>query len=115
MRSYMLLFWAPRALHDQARSAEEARESGERWHAWRRAMDDAGHEVTGGAQLESSGRQVKGKEKVVAEGPVSPDPLMGGFFIVSAASLEQATQLAKGCPVLQSGGTVEVRALVEGG
>ena len=72
----------------------------------------AGHEVTGGAQLESSGRQVRGKEKVVAEGPVSPDPLMGGFFIVSAASLEQATALAKGCPVLQSGGTVEVRPLM---
>ena len=35
-----------------------------------------------------------------------------GYFVVSASSLEQATDLAKGCPVLQSGGTVEVRPVM---
>jgi hypothetical protein len=32
----------------------------------------------------------------------------GGYSIVAAASLEDATAKAAGCPVLQAGGTVEI-------
>ena len=35
--------------------------------------------------------------------------LVGGFFIIKAASLEEATELAKGCPDLPLDGSVEVR------
>jgi hypothetical protein len=69
------------------------------------------HSVTG-AQLEATGRCVVGAEKTVADGPFDNDHVMGGYFVVSASSLEQATDLAMGCPVLQSGGTVEVRPLM---
>jgi hypothetical protein len=33
---------------------------------------------------------------------------LGGYSIVSAEDLTSAAELAKGCPVLQAGGTVEV-------
>ncbi len=33
---------------------------------------------------------------------------LGGYSIISAASLEEAAARAAGCPVLQSGGRVEV-------
>jgi hypothetical protein len=54
---------------------------------------------------------VIGEEKTIADGPFGKDPVIRGYFVVSALSLEQATDLAK-CPVLQSGGTVEVRPLM---
>jgi hypothetical protein len=39
---------------------------------------------------------------------------VGGYLIVSAESLDHATELAKGCPLLErEGGTVEVRAIRE--
>jgi hypothetical protein len=38
---------------------------------------------------------------------------MGGYFMVSASNLAEATELAKGCPVLQNGGTVEVRPILD--
>lgn len=112
MNSYMLLFWAPKHLLAAPRSPEEAGQSGARWHAWAEELKEAGHSVTG-AQLEAVGQCVKGAQKIVAEGPFGGDHLMGGYFIVSASSLEQATELAKGCPVLQSSGTVEVRPIMQ--
>jgi hypothetical protein len=112
MNSYMLLFWAPKHLLAAPRSPEQATESGERWHAWAEELKEAGHSVTG-AQLEAAGQCVRGAQKIVAEGAFGSDHLMGGYFIVSASSLEQATELAKGCPVLQNGGTVEVRPIME--
>ena len=38
-----------------------------------------------------------------------------GYSIVSADSLEAATELAKGCPQLQSGGTVDVYETIDVG
>lgn len=108
MASYMLLFWAPKHVLTQPRSNEQAAASGAKWHAWDKALRDAGHSVTG-AQLESGGRCVSGAGLAVSEGPFAGDHVMGGWFIVSAASLDEATDLAKGCPVLANGGTVEVR------
>ena len=112
MSSYMLLFWAPKHLLAMPRSAEQARESGERWHAWQQALRAADHSVSG-AQLEAGGRCVKGPGRTVTEETFGSDDVMGGYFVLSAASLDEATELAKGCPVLQSGGTVEVRHVME--
>jgi hypothetical protein len=33
---------------------------------------------------------------------------LGGYSILTAANLEAAADLAKGCPVLEGGGTVEI-------
>jgi hypothetical protein len=112
MHSYMLLFWAPKHLLAVPRSPEQARESGERWHAWAEELKEAGHSATG-AQLEAAGQCVRGAQKIVVEEAFGSDHLMGGYFIVSASSLQQATELAKGCPVLQNGGSVEVRPIME--
>ncbi len=111
MRSYMLLFWAPKAALAKPRSPEQARASGEMWRSWEQALREAGCSVTG-AQLEDSGQCVAGAEKAVVEGSFGSDHVMGGYFVVSASGLEQATLLAKGCPILQSGGTVEVRPIL---
>jgi hypothetical protein len=63
--------------------------------------------------LEAAGRCVTGEEKSVADEPFGEGHVMGGYFVVSASSLEEVTDLAKGCPVLQSGGTVEIRPIMD--
>jgi hypothetical protein len=37
---------------------------------------------------------------------------LGGNMVVRANSLDHAVEMAKGCPILQMGGTVEVRDVV---
>jgi hypothetical protein len=111
MQSFMLPFWAPKNLLAKPRSPDQARESSEKWHSWAQALNAAGCSVTG-AQLEAGGVCVTA-DKTMVDGTFGNDHVMGGYFIVSASSLAEATELANGCPVLQSGGTVEVRPVVD--
>jgi hypothetical protein len=37
---------------------------------------------------------------------------IGGYTMVKANSLDEAVELAKGCPILAVGGNVEVRPIV---
>jgi hypothetical protein len=52
-------------------------------------------------------------DKTVVDGTFGNDHVMGGYFVLSASSLAEAIELAKGCPVLQNGGTVEVRPVMD--
>jgi len=38
---------------------------------------------------------------------------LGGYVIVKANSLDDATQLAQGCPILLIGGHVEIRNILQ--
>jgi hypothetical protein len=49
-----------------------------------------------------------GASATVSAAGATPGGPAGGYTIIDAASLEDATDKAKGCPVLSSGGTVQV-------
>jgi hypothetical protein len=68
-------------------------------------MVDAGDALTEECKVVNS-------KKVVTDGPfVESKEIVGGFSIVSAESIAAAAELAKGCPNLLTGGSVEVRTL----
>jgi hypothetical protein len=73
----------------------------EAWTGWFTdlgpAIVDGGNPFGPGATVDSSGKS--------ADGGASG---LTGYSILSADDLGAATELAKGCPVLTSGGTVEV-------
>lgn len=48
---------------------------------------------------------------IASDGTVSDTPaeyLASGYSIIKAESLDEATELAKGCPILQAGGLITV-------
>jgi len=50
---------------------------------------------------------------VVTDGPYAElKEVVGGYIIVKADSLDDALQLAHGCPILYVGGHVEVRDIM---
>ena len=50
----------------------------------------------------------------MADGPFAESKdVIGGFSIIEARDLEQAAQIASGCPVLDIGGSVEVRPVMQ--
>lgn len=65
-----------------------------------------------GSDLVDGGDPFSGKAKTVAAGGMVSDGDMGmmhtGYSIFKADSLDKAVELAKGCPVLTSGGKVTV-------
>ena len=83
----------------------ETPEEGEKvmaaWGAWMGGL---------GAALVNGGAAV-GKSKTVHAGSVDDDgganPI-SGYSVVEAADMDAALVMAKGCPILQAGGSVEV-------
>ena len=90
---------------------EEMQKHMEKWSAWIGEALKKGWMVNPGDALTQDGRVVRAK-KVVTDGPfVEAKEIVGGFSIVQADTLGAAAELAKGCPALLTGGSVEVRPL----
>ena len=52
------------------------------------------------------------KGRTVTDGPfVEGKEEVGGYLIVSAKDINEAVELARGCPILENNGTVEVRPI----
>jgi hypothetical protein len=87
-------------------SPEEGAKHMAKWKAWVEGLGDAA--VNPGTPL--------GKSKTVSSSGVSddggPDP-MSGFSIVKADSMDAALEMAKACPFLETGGTLEVAEVME--
>ena len=112
MADYLLIFRGG----DVARAADQ--QSPEKWEAhmqkWMQWMDDltAHGKFVGAKPLKNAGKVVTGNNKVVTNGPfVEGKEMVGGYLICKAESLEEATEIAKHCPVLDHEGLVEVREI----
>ncbi len=95
-------------------STKEARErSLQRWGAWIEQLSKAG-KFKSGLPLETGGKLVSGRSKLVTDGPFPESKeIVGGYLIVSAKDLAEAVDLSKGCPIFEDGGAVEVRPIQE--
>ena len=111
MSEFILLFRTTAADQQAAMGApEQAKKSLQYWLAWIRELETNGHLKSPGQPLNPAGKVVRGKQGVVTDGPyVEAKDLVLGFIIVEARDLEQAAELAKGCPMLQGNGSVEIR------
>jgi hypothetical protein len=66
-----------------------------------------------GEPLEEEGQVLSQKgDAVVMDGPFAESKeAVGGYFIIKAANLNDATEIARGCPIFDNGGAVEVRPI----
>jgi hypothetical protein len=93
-------------------SPEQMQKTMEKWMAWFKELGENGHMKNPGHPLEHTGKVVKGKQKAVIDGPYAEaKDVIGGFTLIEAKDLAQATELSKGCPILDVGGSVEVRPI----
>jgi hypothetical protein len=95
--------FAYRGGQGMAAEADQAAEMA-RWGAW---FGELGTAVVDG------GNPFAGSTAVSSGGAAGAASGLGGYSIVSAASLAEAAKLTKGCPVLDQGGTVDVYECVE--
>ena len=85
--------------------APETPEEGEKvmaqWRAWfdslGSAVVDPGHPLGMSKTVSSSG--------VTDDGGANP---ISGFSLINAADIDKAAEMAKGCPMLSDGGSVEI-------
>jgi hypothetical protein len=108
----MLLF---RGRHwDNLHSPEEIQEAMSRWTAWFDRLSQQG-KAKAGQPLRNEGVIVSGKKGVsVLDGPFAESKeTIAGYIFLQVNDLDEAVEIAKECPGLEYGVSVEVRA-VEG-
>ena len=93
---------------------ERAQQSMQRWIAWMKELDREGHLKDRGQPLERTGKVVRGQQKTVTDGPYTETKdLVGGFTVIEARDIDEAVELSRGCPILEGGGSVEVRPVMK--
>ena len=85
----------------------------EEYRAWAVRQASQGH-LLAGEKLKNGGallHSAPGKEAAAQEARGADAEYIGGYFLVRAGSLEEAVRIARTCPHLARGGTIEVRQI----
>jgi len=94
-------------------SPEVMQQRMQKWMTWMKSLDENGHLKERGHPLEAAGKVVRGRDKTITDGPYAETKdVIGGYSMIVAKDAAQAAELAKGCPILEGGGSVEVRAIM---
>jgi len=114
MEKYMLIFKGG-FYEDRNLSADESQERMQKWYKWVQDLTDQGKYVSGEPLLKG-GKILSGNQNkvVVTDGPFpEAKELVGGFFIVNAKDINEASEIAKNYPDFDLDGTVEVRPVMK--
>lgn len=96
---------------DRVMSPEQIQQTLPKWGAWFQALSNKGCIVDRGQPLHRSGKLVS---NTVSDGPFAEaKDVIGGYTLIKARDLEEASELARGCPIIERGGQVEVRPVMK--
>ena len=91
-------------------SPEQMQQIADNWMAWFNRLKDEGKCVAGNP-LEREGKIV-GKNRAVSDGPFAESKeSIGGYFLLTVGSMDEAVAIAQQCPGLPHGIRVEVRPI----
>jgi len=109
MKEYVMLYRSEQASMPKL-TPEQTQEITKKWMEWIGNINAKGKLVDRGNRLEpGTGRVVK-PSNLITNGPYAEiKETIGGFSIVRAESFEEVVEIAKGCPGLTVGGSVEIR------
>lgn len=110
MKNYLYIF---RNAHEVEQaldtSPEEMQAEMEVWAVWMDKLRDQGR-YHGGEPLHADGKVVYKSGELITDGPYTEGKeVVGGYLLISAASMDEAIEMSKECPVYRTGGNVEVR------
>ncbi len=111
-KSEYLLLFRNNSWYEQL-SPEEIQRVMTDWMSWFDGLVAEGR-CLGGQSLEHDGQVVRGAERNVTDGPYAEaKESVAGYFILTVDNEAEAVEIAKLCPGLPYGATVEVRKLME--
>lgn len=112
MKEFLLIFRMDAHASQIPMSPDQLQAMMKPWQDWMGSIAAQNKLASPGNRLEPDGKVVR-PNNVVTNGPyVEIKEAIGGYIVVSAESLDEAAEIAKGCPILHVGGNVEVRTLI---
>lgn len=110
MKDFLLLFRNDLS-NMPALSPEEMQAMTQRWMDWIGGIAAQNKLADRGNRLFPTGKVLR-PGNVITDGPYTETKeSLAGYSVVKADSLEEAAELAKGCPVFNVGGSVEIREI----
>ena len=111
MNDFVLIF--RNDFHPEAKfSPDEMQAIMMKWQNWMGGIAAQNQLASPGNRLGAEGKTV-GNGKVVTNGPYAEiKEILSGYIIVKANTIDDAAEIAKGCPILEVGGNVEVRDII---
>jgi hypothetical protein len=108
MTDFLLLFRNDNASQSNL-SPEAMQQHMQQWRAWMGELVKSGN-FKSGEPLERTGKVLRGKSKIVTDGPYAESKdLVGGYLMITAENIDHAVELSRGCPIFETDGIVEVR------
>ncbi len=110
--SFLLLLWEPAGGIAGGEQSDDRLV--EEYRAW--AIGEAEHDrLVAGEKLAGTGRLLRREAGGIAVSTVPSaaggEALLGGYFLIRAAGLDEAVQIASTCPHLDHSGVIEVREI----
>ena len=111
MEKFMLIFHNGTATEKP--SPEQMQANMGKWMAWIDKLAKTGKYVSGEPLL-PGGKLIKGSAKGVTDGPYTEGKeIVGGFFIVNAADMNEAIELCADYPDYATGGSIQLRQVMK--
>lgn len=109
MEKFMFIFRGGDTHVHTAKDSQEVKAYIQSWDTWMQGLGQKGI-LAGGDPLQTTGKLVNGKNKVVTDGPfMEAKEMVGGYLIVNAKDIDEAVEISMGCPIFEENGKVEVR------
>ena len=110
--TYMFLFRS--SADTPTGTPEEMQAYFQKWMDWIGVMRKKGQYLSGEPLEDQPGRVLRGPRGAkTSDGPFAEaKEVVGGFMLIKAKTLAEAAKIAKDCPGLAAGGSVEVREVM---
>jgi hypothetical protein len=112
MSKYMFLFRGGSDMRFATPAEQQANMA--QWKKWMDGIAAQGKLLGGEPLSYEAGKVIAGRAKKVTDGPFAEGKeVVGGYLVVDATDAEEAVTLAKGCPIFENDGTLEVRVIMQ--
>lgn len=109
MKEFTMIF---RSNLTERPAPEQMQKMMDEWRDWMAGMAAQDQLANQGNRLSLEGRTIK-PGNIVTDGPyVELKEAISGYTVLKARSLDEAVEIAKGCPILRVGGSVEVKEVI---
>ncbi len=110
MQEFVFLF---RNSADEIGKLSDSAKTGylEKWTSWfRKLTEDGVYENVGDRLISTGAKTIKGSDKIITDGPFPESKeIIAGFIKIKAENLDEAAEIAKGCPIFFVNGSLEIR------
>jgi len=111
MKDFMLIFIGE-DYSEMGLSPEDIQHRMGKWWAWHGKMEEKGI-LKGGNALQSGVRRITGTSRTITDlASTEIKELVGGYYVISANDVDEASKVAEDYPDYDIGGTVEVREVM---